>query len=252
MKRYLVKDQLLVKIYKNRSLMGKAAAREVSKKLKEILNKKDEANIVFAAAPSQNDFLAELIQQDIDWSKIRGFHLDEYIGLEEGSTQKFSHYLNNHIFDEVEFKEIYLIDTIADTPQKKIEEYSKLLKIHPMDIACIGIGENGHIAFNDPDVADFTDTENIKQVILDEKCRKQQVNDGCFASIEEVPKFAITLTIPTIMSADYIFCVVPTKNKSQAVNNCINGKINTKCPASVLRSHQRAIMYLDGDAAGNL
>lgn len=252
MKRYLVKDQLLVKIYKHRSLMGKAAACDVSNKLKEILSKKSEVNIVFAAAPSQDDFLAELIEQDIDWSKIRGFHLDEYIGLGESSTQKFSRYLSTHIFNKVSFKEIHLIETIADTPQEQIKKYSELLKTHPLDIACIGVGENGHIAFNDPDVADFSDPENIKKVTLDEKCRRQQVNDGCFDLIEKVPKYAITLTIPTIMSADYIFCVVPTKNKSHAVDNCINGQINIKCPASVLRSHQRAIMYLDSDAAGNL
>ena len=252
MKKSFVKDQLKVNVYEDRSLMGKAAACDISKNIKDLLSKKNEVNIVFAAAPSQDDFLAEFIQKDIDWSKIRGFHLDEYIGLEDDSTEKFSHYLNTHIFNKVLFKDIYLIDSIADTTVEKIKRYSDLLKKYPLDIACIGVGENGHIAFNDPEVADFTDTENIKQVVLDKKCRRQQVNDGCFASIEDVPEYAITLTIPTIMSADYIFCMVPTKNKRNAIDNCINGKINTNCPASVLRSHQRAVMYLDSDAAGNL
>ena len=248
--KHFKKDQLMVKVYENKNSMGKAAAEEVAEKLKEIIHKKREAIMVFAAAPSQNEFLDELTKiEEIDWAKVVAFHLDEYVGLGENAPQKFSRYLNGHLFNKVKLCKIYLIDQIGESTEKKLKQYSKLLHQYPLDIACIGIGENGHIAFNDPHVADFADPENIKKVDLDEQCRMQQVNDGCFITIDEVPTSAISLTIPTIMSADYIYCMVPTKNKCQAVYNCLKGTIQPKCPASILRSHQRAKLYIDNEAA---
>lgn len=244
------KDQLLVKIFKDKETMANKAANEVSKQLKNIISQKKEATMVFAAAPSQNEFLYELTKKkDIDWKKVIALHLDEYIGLKDNLPQKFKTYLKENLFNKVKFREVRFIDQQGQSPEEEVEKYSKMLKKHPIDIACIGIGENGHIAFNDPHVADFADPENIKLVNLDKQCRQQQVNDGCFKTFEEVPKQAITMTIPSIMAANYIFCVVPNKNKSRAVYDCIKGKIDVSCPASVLRSHQRAILYLDKEAA---
>ena len=247
--KHFKKDQLIVKVYENKNYMGKAAAKEVAEKLKELIYKKTEVTMAFAAAPSQNEFLDELTKiEEIDWTKVVAFHLDEYIGLEENAPQKFVRYLKDHFFDKVKCRQVYFIDQVAENMEKKLKRYSELLHQYPLDIACIGIGENGHIAFNDPHVADFADPEDIKKVDLDEKCRMQQVNDGCFTTIDEVPTSAITLTIPTIMSADYIYCMVPTKNKSQAVYNCLKGTIQPRYPASILRSHQRATLYLDNEA----
>jgi len=248
--KHLKKDYLAIKIYENKNSMGESAAKEVVERIKEILHKKGEANMVFAAAPSQNEFLSELVKfKNIEWDKITAFQLDEYIGLEDGSSQKFSTYLKNHLFDKVNFRTVYFIDQEKKTVEEKIKRYSELLLKHPLDIACIGIGENGHIAFNDPHVADFADTQNVKKVCLDIQCRTQQVNDGCFKTIRDVPTHAITMTIPAVMSANYIYCVVPTKNKSQAIYNCIKGEIGLKYPASILRTHKHAILFIDKDAA---
>lgn len=251
--KHFKKDQLIVKVCENKNSMGKAVAKEVAEKLKELIHKKTEVTMVFAAAPSQNEFIDELVKiEEIDWTKVVAFHLDEYIGLEENAPQKFMRYLKDHFFDKVKCRQVYFIDQVAENTEKKLKRYSELLHQYPLDIACIGIGENGHIAFNDPYVADFADLENIKKVDLDEKCRMQQVNDSCFTAINEVPTSAITLTIPTIMSSDYIYCMVPTKNKSQAVYNCLKCTIQPKYPASILRSHQRATLYLDNEATSLL
>lgn len=171
------------------------------------------------------------------------------MGLDNKSPQKFGNFLDRKIFEKVNFNNIYYIDVKGENIENLILRYSNLLKNNPLDIACIGIGENGHIGFNDPHVAKFADPENIKQVNLDEKCRMQQVHDDCFDKLEDVPKEALTMTIPTITSADYIFCVVPTDSKKKAVNKTIKGDIDTSCPASVLRSHQRSVLYLDKDAS---
>ena len=245
-----VKDQLLVKIFENREKMGKNAAQDVAKKIAEIIGEKGKLNIVFAAAPSQNEFLDELAKcNNIDWDKITAFHMDEYIGLVYDAPQKFGNYLNEHIFDKVNFGRVYYIDKKGKNVKELIIRYSDLLKEHPIDIICMGIGENGHIAFNDPHVANFTDNKIIKMVNLDQKCRMQQVHDKCFSSLGEVPTHALTMTIPNFCAANYLYCIVPTKNKSKAVERTINGKIDSSCPASILRCHQRAILYLDEEAA---
>ena len=245
-----IKDQLLVKIFENREKMGKNAAQDVAKKIAEIIGEKGKLNIVFAAAPSQNEFLDELAKcNNIDWDKITAFHMDEYIGLVYDAPQKFGNYLNEHIFDKVNFGRVYYIDKKGKNVKELIIRYSDLLKEHPIDIICMGIGENGHIAFNDPHVANFTDNKIIKMVNLDQKCRMQQVHDKCFSSLGEVPTHALTMTIPNFCAANYLYCIVPTKNKSKAVERTINGKIDSSCPASILRCHQRAILYLDEEAA---
>jgi len=242
-------DKLKVKIYETRQELGEGAAKEASAKIKELIESKGEINIIFAAAPSQNEFLASLVtDKEIDWSKINAFHMDEYVGISKDAPQAFSNFLKDRIFSKVPFKSVNYIDVSAKDPEKECERYAALLKQYPADIVFMGIGENGHIAFNDPPVADFNDKKVVKVVELDQKCRQQQVNDGCFATLDEVPKYAITLTIPTLMSVDYIFCMVPGKTKTEAVTNTLKGEISTACPASILRTHKNATLYIDKDS----
>jgi glucosamine-6-phosphate deaminase len=245
-------DQLSVQVYENRKDLGNAAAADVTNKIKDLLSQKDGIRMVFAAAPSQNEFL-EVLRSDssIDWDRITVFHMDEYIGLTKGAPQSFSQFLCDRLFDSVKPKEVHLIDS-SNVVSDECERYSNLLKEAPIDIVCLGIGENGHIAFNDPPVADFEDLEVIKKVELDEVCRNQQVNDGCFPTFNDVPTHALTLTIPTILSGAHLFCIVPGESKHDAVKNTLNGPVSTSCPASILRSHQDCTLYLDKDSYGEL
>lgn len=244
---------LEVKIFETREAMGNCAAKEVSECIKELLKVKDELNIIFTAAPSQNETLAGLVaDKTIEWNKINAFHMDEYIGLPENAPQAFGNFLKEHIFDKVNFKSVNYIYSANETSEETCKRYSELIKKNPIDIVCLGIGENGHIAFNDPWVADFNDKEIIKRVELDEMCRNQQVNDGCFAKLDDVPKFAVTLTVPTLFNADYLFCTVLAKTKAEAVYNTVNAEINEDVPATIMRNHKNAVMYCDKDSAAKL
>lgn len=243
-------DLLTYKIYQTRAEMGKAAASEAAEAIKALKAKKGEINMIFAAAPSQNEFLAALTaDKSIDFTKINAFHMDEYIGLPADAPQGFANFLKRSLFDKVPFKSVNTIDCTAPDPEKECERYAALLKKYPCDIVCMGIGENGHIAFNDPHDADFNDKKAVKVVSLDEVCRQQQVNDGCFKSIDEVPKYALSLTIPTLVAPEYIFCVVPAKTKANAVKATLTGPIGEACPATILRRHKNAVLYLDTDSA---
>ena len=248
-----VKDKLQVKIFENRTLMGVSAAKDISAKIKELLAEKKEINMVFAAAPSQNDVLKALVDdKTIEWSRINAYHMDEYIGLNKNAPQGFGNFLKVHIFGLVPFKSVNYIDITSTDPEKEAERYGNLLKANPTDIVVMGIGENGHIAFNDPGVADFNDKRAVKPVQLDEICRNQQVNDGCFKTIDEVPARAMTLTVPTLVSAPWLFCIVPAATKATAVYETINGKIDEHCPASILRTRDNAKLYLDDKSSALL
>jgi glucosamine-6-phosphate deaminase len=243
-------NQLKVRVYENRDAMGKDAAYDVVEKLKLLLKKKENVRMIFAAAPSQSEFLKELSKADgIDWSRVTAFHMDEYIGLPDDAPQKFSQFLKENIFDIVNPATIHLINS-SNTIEEECKRYGDLIREAPIDLISLGIGENGHIAFNDPPVADFNDHEVIKPVELDHACRQQQVNDGCFPTLNDVPTHALTLTIPTMMSADVLYCIVPNKNKHEAVKNTLNGPIDTSCPASILRRHPNCTLYCDTDAYG--
>lgn len=247
------KDKLDIKIYSSREAMGSAAAEEVISMINKLLSEKEELNMLFAAAPSQNEFLATLAaDKSIAWNRVNAFHLDEYIGLDKDAPQRFGYFLEKSIFGKAPFKSVNYIDGQAKDFQAECERYTKLLQANTIDIACIGIGENGHIAFNDPHVADFKDSQAMKVVDLDMACRTQQVNDKCFVTLDDVPEYAFTLTIPTLMSVEHVFCMVPGINKSQAVYNTINGPIEEKCPASILREKEGCILYLDSDSASML
>ena len=247
-------DKLTVKQMPDRTEMGKVAAQDIHDRILALLSEKEEINMIFAAAPSQNDVLAALIAyKDIDWTKINAYHMDEYIGLaEEYKSASFGVFLYHHIFGKVPFKSINYINSTAQDAENECARYAKLLTENPTDIVVCGIGENGHIAFNDPWVADFNDPEVVKVVELDEVCRQQQVNDGCFPSIDCVPKRAMTLTCPTLVAAPYIFCIVPAKTKAVAVKATLKNTINEECPATLLRRQDNAVLYLDGDSGALL
>lgn len=247
------KDNLDVKIFNTRSEMGADAANDIFLCIQTLLKQKDEINIIFAAAPSQNEVLESLVANNkIDWSKINAFHMDEYIGLAPDAPQGFGNFLRRAIFDKVNFKSVHYINGSAKNIQDECERYSNLIKQYPTDIVCLGIGENGHIAFNDPPVADFCDKHIIKSVKLDEICRNQQVHDGCFEKIDDVPTHALTLTVPTLFSGRHLFCVVPAITKADAVYKMLNDDINEKCPATILRKHKSAVLYCDKDSASKL
>src|SRR5690606_19361241 len=202
-------DKLSYEVYETRKEMGHHAGRKAAEIMKEALQQKDEIRVIFACAPSQNEMLESLLQdEEIDWSRVVGFHMDEYIGLPEDSDQWFKNYIETHLLANVSMKKFHFIDGTKN-PEMMMEEYESLLSEKPIDLVCLGVGENGHIAFNDPPVADFKDPFLIKKVELDQFSRQQQVNDGCFETLAEVPTHALTLTIPTLLGGDMMVCTVP-------------------------------------------
>ena len=245
-----IKDKLTVEIFETRKQMGEKAANDIAKKFNELIDIKGEINVIWAAAPSQNDVLKALTENEsIKWNKINAFHMDEYIGLSKDAPQGFGNFLKDHIFGLVPFKSVNYIDVSATDAEKEADRYAEVLSKQKIDVVVLGIGENGHIAFNDPPVADFNDKKAVKPVKLDEVCRQQQVNDGCFKSINDVPTHAITLTVPTLFNANYLFCIVPAPTKANAVYETINGTIDEHCPATVLRLHDNAKLYLDNESS---
>ncbi len=252
MKEYKV-DKLTVKIADSRVEMGEISAKDIKAKIAELLKTKAEINMIFAAAPSQNDVLKSLVEdKEIEWNRVNAYHMDEYIGLDKDAPQGFGNFLKAHIFGLVPFKSVNYIDISTTDPEGEAERYGKLLEANPTDIVVMGIGENGHIAFNDPPVADFNDKKWVKPVKLDEICRQQQVNDGCFKSIDEVPTHAMTLTVPTLVKAPYLFCIVPAPTKAKAVYETLNGTVDEHCPASILRYQPNAVLYLDDKSSALL
>lgn len=242
-------DKLLVKVYENREKMGEQSAMEVAKAINQLLLEKEAVNMIFAAAPSQDDFIAALMREDIEWEKINAFHMDEYIGLDSQAPQGFGNFLKDRLFGKKPFKNVFYLNGNANDLDEECRRYEALLTNYPSDIVCMGIGENGHIAFNDPHVAMFDDKVLVKVVDLDYKCRVQQVNDGCFQKLEEVPTHALTLTVPALVKPAYVFCVVPAKTKAEAVKTTVYGEIDESCPATILKSHDRAVLYTDRDSA---
>jgi glucosamine-6-phosphate deaminase len=244
-----VVDRLRVQIYRSRQAMGIAAAQDVATEMRRILGRKSTLRMMFAAAPSQSEFLEALGQAaDLDWSRVTVFQLDEYLGLPPDAPQSFGRFLRDNLFDRVRPGIIYFIDG-AKSGSAEAERYASSLAAAPIDIACLGIGENGHLAFNDPPHASFDDPAAVKVVALEEASRQQQVNDGCFPSLDSVPTHALTVTIPTLMSGRRLFCVVPGQAKAEAVRNALSGAISPACPASILRRHANCTLYLDVDSS---
>lgn len=245
-------DSLEVRIYKNKEELGLAAAVEAAAAISTAIDEKQQANLVFSTGASQFTFVAGLKEQAIDWKSVQAFHLDEYVGMKEDHPASFRLWLQTRINNPFQPKAFHFVEGDAPDTEAECDRYAQLLRENPLDIGFIGIGENGHVAFNDPPVADFNDPKWVKIVELDEACRRQQVGEGWFATMDDVPTHAITLTVPAIMACKQIISVVPDARKAEAVRNALLGPIATSCPSSILRTHPQAILFLDTDSASLL
>ena len=246
-------DNLAIRMYENRVLMGTDAALMVCARIVSLLEQHENVNIIFASAPSQNEFLDALCEDTtVDWGRVNAFHMDEYIELPKSDPRTFASFLNNKIFGRLHFHSVNYINGNAADIGAECRRYANLLAQYPADIVCLGIGENGHLAFNDPHVADFYDPLMVKMVKLDAACRQQQINDGCFAELTDVPAYAITLTIPALMAGKYVYCIVPGEKKAEAVFNTVYGKIIEKYPSAILRRHKNAVLFLDKNSSALL
>lgn len=239
-----------VKVFESRVAMGAAAASEIAAAMRARLSEGRSLRMVFAAAPSQREMLRALIAEPgIDWARVTAFHMDEYIGLDQDAPQRFGLWLRREIFDHVPLR-YHLIEPGADV-QAACEEYARMLHEGPIDFVLLGVGMNGHLAFNDPP-ADLHDAAAVKVVELDELCRRQQVEDGCFGAMDLVPRRAVTLTVPELLRGKRMFCCVPGRLKAEAVRAMMTEPVSGDCPATALRGHAACTMYLDRDSAALL
>lgn len=245
-------DLLEVSVYATRKEMGQAAADLGAARIRELLKERESVNIILGSAPSQLELYAALLTSGLDFGRIHAFHMDEYLGLAPDAPQGFGNYLKEHLFQHAGFRSVHYINGQTDNPAAECARYAALLEAYPPDVIFEGIGENGHLAFNDPGVADFHDPARVKISNMDEACRAQQVHDGCFASLEEVPRQAVTLTIPQLTPPEATLVItVPGPTKAQAVYHTLCGPITEACPASILRRHPHATLVLDRAAAAN-
>ncbi len=251
MKKSFQIDQLSVRIYEDKKSLGEASASLGEKLIRQAIVQKGEAAIILATGASQFEFLESFVQKDIEWNRLIAFHLDEYIGISENHPASFRKYLRERIFDRVNFHNYFLIQGDRDDPQEECKRIGSIFNLSVVDVAFIGIGENGHIAFNDPP-ASFHDEMSYKIVELDQMSRNQQFKEGWFKTFDEVPGLAITMTIPAILRSKYIVCTVPDLRKAEAVKNTLKGEISPNVPASILRSHPNATLLLDEPAASLL
>lgn len=241
-----------VRIFADRQQLGQAAAAAIAADLRQVLASQATARLVFAAAPSQTQMLQALaLEAGIDWQRVTAFHMDEYLGLPETAPQRFGNWLKENFFRHVPIGTVHLISTDGD-PHDRASRYARMLAEAPVDLVCLGIGVNGHLAFNDPHVADLADPEAVKVVELEHTSRQQQVDDGCFDRLDDVPDEAITLTIPRLLSAERLHCVVPGASKSTAVRRSLQEPVSPDCPATALRLHGACTLYLDREAASEL
>jgi glucosamine-6-phosphate deaminase len=252
---------LELNILPTRDEMGKMAAGDVAQAMNRFIKERGSVNIAFAAAPSQDEFLVHLsTKRDIDWSRVVCFHLDDYVDLPRNHPNTFEVYLQEHLFNHVHPKQIHFLKALQGTPTEIARKYTRLIRqsggIH---IACIGIGENGHIAFCEPG-SDLHDPRMVRIIRLDDRSVRQQYHDykdhsnllARYASLKAVPRMAFTMTIPAILSAREIYTIVPGPQKAAAVKKMWEGPISSACPSSALRMHSRVKIYLDEDAAQKL
>jgi len=238
-----------IEIYNTVNELGKAAAKYAAQLLRKTIEANG-ANIILATGASQFETLNQLVNEDVDWSKVTMFHLDEYIGVPTTHPASFRKYLTERFISKVALKKVYLINGETN-PEQECERLSELIMQHPIDVALVGIGENGHLAFNDPP-ADFETEEPYIIVELDNACRQQQMNEGWFKSIDDVPQKAISMSVNQIMKSKNIICSVPDKRKAIAIKNCFENSVSNLYPASILQTHNNCIVYLDKDSASLL
>ncbi len=243
---------LNVQIHPDRVALGNAAGQAAAAALEQLLKTRDSVAVVFAAAPSQNETHAVLrADPRVDWPRLVALHMDEYAGISADHPASFRRFLHNSLFDHVPVGAFHEIAGDGPDVAAECARYASLLRGAEPALCILGIGENGHLAFNDPPV-DFNDPEDVKLVNLDEVCRRQQVHDGCFATLDEVPRHAITLTVPALMRIPHLILAVPGPTKAEAVRAALDGPVTPSCPASILREHPNATLFLDHASAGRL
>lgn len=242
--------QLPISVYATNAEMGEAAAIEAAAIIGQAIAERGFANIILATGNSQLTFLQALrSRHDIAWPRVHVFHMDEYVGLDPEHPASFPNFLQRELLDHVDAGAFFPVPAPVDGTVAACQEYEGLLRAHPADLCAMGIGENGHIAFNDPPFADFDDPQWVKVVRLDEASRRQQVGERHFASLDEVPTHAVTLTIPALLSARRVLCIVPEARKAEAVQRCLRGPLTEDCPASILRTQLHVHLLLDADSA---
>ena len=240
-----------IEILKDAEGLGEKAGQIGAEIIRDAIAKRGTANVILATGASQFNTLQTLVEQDIDWTKVTMFHLDEYIGMAEDHPASFKGYLKERFLQKIDFAcTYYLIDGISN-PEEEIRRISELIKKHPIDVAFIGIGENGHLAFNDPP-ADFDTEEPYLIVQLDVACRRQQMGEGWFPTLEDVPSTAISMSIRQILASKALIVSVPDTRKAKAVKHALEGPLTNLCPASILRTHERCHLFLDNASASLL
>jgi glucosamine-6-phosphate deaminase len=240
-----------VRVFSDKYQLAAAAAQQATTALGRTIREQGSARIIAATGASQFEFLDELTKTPgVDWKRVEMFHLDEYVGLPDAHPASFRKYLLDRLIHKVGIARYHLIDGGGD-PQPAIDQVTAEIRQAPIDVAFIGIGENGHLAFNDPP-ADFHSEAAYIVVDLDEACRRQQLGEGWFKTLDDVPRRAISMTVRQILKSREIVCVVPDARKAQAVAKCLQGEISPMVPASILRTHPNAIIYLDKDSSALL
>jgi glucosamine-6-phosphate deaminase len=240
-----------MEVFNNTLELGEAAAADANQIIQQAIIDRGVAYVTAATGASQFDFLDALVRKPIDWSKVVLFHLDEYVNLPEAHPASFRCYLKERIINRVQPRAFHLINGEADDVLKECRRVGELISRQTIDVAFVGIGENGHLAFNDPP-ADFETDESYIVVDLDESCRRQQVGEGWFRSIDEVPTQAISMSIKQILKASNILCIVPDKRKAEAVRSSVESEVSPLRPASVLQKHESVTLYLDRESSSLL
>jgi len=242
---------VIVKVFEDKLSLSLAAAKQAANVVRRAILDRGRARIIAATGASQLDFLDALTRaENIDWQQVEMFHLDEYVGLPITHPASFRKYLLERLIHKAGITQYHLLDGDGD-PREVVRRIGETLKLAPVDIAFAGIGENGHLAFNDPP-ADFQTEEPYLVVNLDEACRRQQVGEAWFAELSEVPPQAISMSVRQILKAKEIIAVVPDARKAQAVKLCFEGEISPMAPASILRAHPATTLYLDRESASVL
>jgi glucosamine-6-phosphate deaminase len=246
-------DKLKIEVHPTREAAAAATAQSVASSLVQLAKANDTFGVIFATGASQLETLQALTETPgLPWEQIRGFHMDEYIGLNTNHPASFRHYLRDNLTQKVQMKEFFEIDGTASDPEQACKDYAELLRTANPQLCLLGIGENGHLAFNDPGVADFNDPLDVKIVQLDTMCRQQQAAEGWFASLEEVPERAMTITIPALFRVPKLIASVPGPRKAAIVRRALEDPISTACPATLLRTHPNATVYLDRESSAQV
>ncbi len=245
-------DSLPVDVYETNEAMGQAAAQVAADILHRAIAERGRANIIIATGNSQLTFLQALREMDVDWPQVTVFHMDEYVALPEGHPASFPTFLHRHFLDYIDVGEFYPVRARSGRLEQDCADYASLLRAHPADFCALGYGENGHLAFNDPPFAEFNDPVWVKVVRLAEASRRQQVGEGHFAGLDEVPTHAITLTIPALLAARHVLAIVPEARKAEAVRRALLEPISESCPGSILRTTPHARLFLDADSASQV